>query len=366
MQGVNQVRQFYATAGSDTASDVVKSAALNPDSAALGTVFVKSVNSPIGDAAAIILQHMGQGGLVSSDLINKSQIMSIAVKKASDLAKGLKQAVLILDSNVNSGAPVAGQDYVVDVQVSNYISLADESVLVKFGAVHATTGMSASDFYVALAKSLARNLSRDVNKFFKIYLTEEASSHGSVSSTWQEVTVNSSHTATSAFTGIVISELPQTADNVVGETPVQTVNFKVIPHTVIATGDEIQAFKVESDGTVKLAAKTSVSGNTVTSIPDGYAMADLEWFCMGERGDQIRGMGYPRTIRTKYMVDPTKEYSTIDITFFYQGRGVNVQKSEKQLTIAVPNGGSGHVYDVINSLIGKLNSALSLSISTLS
>ena len=367
MQGVNQVRQFYATAGSDTASDVVKSAALS-EASALGTVFVKSVKSPIGDANAMIIQHMGHGGLVATDLINASQVMSIKATKASALAKGLKQAVLILDSNVNSGAPVAGQSYVVDVQVSNYICEADESVLVKFGAVQATTGMSASDFYVALAKSLARNLSRDINKFFKIYLTEEASSHGSVSSTWQEVTVTSSHTATSAFTGIIISELPQTADYVVGETPVKTVNFKVIPHTVIATGDEVQPFVVVSDGSgaVALAAKTSVTGNTVVAIPDGYAIADLEWFCMGERGDQIRQMGYPRTIRTKYMVDPSKAYHTLDIAFYYQGRGANVQKSEKQLTIAVPAGGSGHVYDVINSLIGKINTALGTSVSTLS
>lgn len=365
MQSVNQVRQFYATAGSNTASDVVKSAALTENSA-LGTVFVKSVKSPIGDPKAMIIQHMGHGGLTSTDIVNASQIMGIKATKASDLARKLKQSVLVLNPSVNSGNPVAGQGYIVDIQVSNYICEADESVLVKFGAAQATTGMSASDFYVALAKSLARNLSRDINKFFKIYLTEEVSSYGADSTTWQEVTVNSSHTATTAFTGIVISELPQTADYVVGETPVKTVNFKVIPHTVIAVGDEVQPFIVETDGSVKLEDKTSVTGNTVVSIQNGYSIADLEWFCMGERGDQIRQMGYPRTIRTRYMVDPTKEYHILDIAFFYQGRGVNVQKSEKQLTIAVPAGGTGHVYDVINSLIGKINTALGTSVPTLS
>jgi hypothetical protein len=362
MQGVNQVRQFYVTAGSDTASDVVKSAALDPDSAALGTVFVKSVKSPIGDAKAAIVQHMGQGGLVVSDLINSSQIVSIKATKASAMARSLKQAVIVLNSSINSGAPVAGQDYVVDIQVSNYISLADESVLVKFGAVHATSGMSASDFYLALANSFARNFSRDINKFFKIYLTKEASSHGSVSSTWVEATGKTTGTD---FTGIIISELPQTADYVLGEVPVKTVNFKVIPHTILASGEEINPFVVNSDGSVALMAKTSVSGS-VTAIPNGYDVADLEWFCMGERGDQIRGIGYPRTIRTKYMVDPAKEYSMIDIVFYYQGSGVNVQKSQKQLTIAVPNGGAGHVYDVINALIGKFNTAFGTSVSTLS
>lgn len=351
MQSVNQVRQLF-----------VAKAVQNSAVSAKGDVVVKSVS---GGTAAII-QQLGEGGLVASDLIAKGQIISAKATKASQLAKPLKQAVLELDSNVNSGNPVAGQDYIVDVQVSNYITLADESVLVKFAAVHATSSLSASDFYKALAKSLARNLSRDINKFFKVYLTEEASSKGSVSSTWQEVTATSENTAVSAFTGIIISELPQTDDYVLGEAPVRTVNFKVIPHTIISSGDEVAPFKVESDGTVKIAAKTSVTGNTVTAIADGYDIADLEWFCMGERGDQYRQVGYPRTIRTKYMVDASLAYNVLDIAFYFQGRGVDVEKSEKLLTIAVPVGASGHEYDVINSLIGKVNTALGTSIATLS
>ena len=129
MQSVNQVRQFYATAGSSTASTVVKSTLSESD--ALGSVCVKSVKSPQGDAKAIIVQHIGHGGMTSSDIINASQVMSAKATKASDLVKPLKQAVLVLDSSVNSGAPVAGQGYIVDIQVSNYISEAEESVLVK-------------------------------------------------------------------------------------------------------------------------------------------------------------------------------------------------------------------------------------------
>ena len=363
MQSVNQVRQFYATAGSSTASTVVKSTLSESD--ALGSVCVKSVKSPQGDAKAIIVQHIGHGGMTSSDIINASQVMSAKATKASDLVKPLKQAVLVLDSSVNSGAPVAGQGYIVDIQVSNYICEAEESVLVKFGAAQATTGMTASDLYLALAKSFARNLSRDVNKFFKIYLTEEASAQGSVNTTWQEVTITSANVASSAFTGIIISELPQTADYIVGEIPVKTVNFKVLPHTILSVGDEVKPFTVESDGSVKLVDKVAASSTDVVAIKDGYKVADLEWFCMGERGDQIRQIGYPRTIRTKYMIDPTKEYDILDIAFFYQGRGVNVQKSEKMLTIAVPVGESGHEHDVIDAIISAINTALGTSINTL-
>jgi hypothetical protein len=44
-------------------------------------------------------------------------------------------------------------------------------------------------------------------------------------------------------------------------------------------------------------------------------------------------MGYPRTIRTKYTVDETKEYNVLDINFYFVGRGVDAQKSEKMITI---------------------------------
>jgi len=353
MQGVNQVRQFYVTVGSDTSNGAgVVNSSLAPDSS-LGQINVKAAK---GGSAAIV-QHIGKGGMVVSDIIEKGKIVSAKAVAASAMARPLKQAVILLKSD-----PVAGQDYVVDIQVSNYISLADESVLVKFGAVHATSGMSANDFYLALANSFARNFSRDINKFFKIYLTKEASSHGSSPSTWVEATGKTTGTG---FTGIIISELPQTADYVLGEVPVKTVNFKVIPHTILASGEEVNPFVVNSDGSVALMAKTSVTGNTVTAIPNGYDVADLEWFCMGERADQIRQMGYPRTIRTEYMIDPTKQYDLIDIVFYYQGSGVNVQQSQKQLTIAVPIG-TTYVHKATDAVIDALNTALGTSIAKLS
>lgn len=351
MQSVNQVRQLYVAKGHSTVvptgTDEKGYVSVRPSKEGANTV-------------GILIQHLGEGGLVTSDLIKKGQIISAKATPASKMAKTLKQAVLELDATVNGGAPIAGQDYIVDVQVSNYVTLADESVLVKFAAVHATSNMTASDFYKTLAKSFARNLSRDINKFFKVYLTTEASAKGTVSTSWEEVTVTSAHTGT-AYTGVVISELAQTEDYVLGEAPVRTVNFKVFPHTVIFDGDETQAMVVAPDetGTVKLMPKVATTVDAVTTIANGYDIADLEWFCMGERGDIYRQMGYPRTIRTKYMVDPTAAYNVLDIEFYFQGRGVDVQKSEKLLTVVAENS------DVLNDLINQINEELGTSIATL-
>lgn len=300
MVSVNQVRHFF-------------------NSDAYDSIEVKSVKEN-GEVTGIFLQCMKDGKVVlTSDTVKKGAYKAWTTS-ADAMRKPLKQAVLKLDTAVNGGAPVAGQDYIVDVMISNYIGMSDESTLVKFGAVHATNNMSASDFYLELAKSLARNFSRDVNKFFEIYLDGE--------STPTEVTVTSKHTAPEGgFKGVVLKEVSQEKDYVRGEIPVNTVNFQVLPKTIINDGDEVNPFTVEDNGSVKITEQTS------KFIGNGYEIADTEYFCMGERGDQYRQMGYPRTIRTKYTVDETKEYNVLDINFYFVGRGVDAQKSEKMITV---------------------------------
>jgi hypothetical protein len=231
--------------------------------------------------------------------------------------------------------------------ISNYICMADESTLVKFGAVHATDNMTASAFYLELAKSLARNFSRDVNKFFEIYLEGEA--------TPTEVTVTSQHTApTAGFTGVIIKEVSQEKDYVRGEVPVNTVNFQVLPKTIISDGEEVNPFVVNAeDGTVAITAQSG------KFIGNGYAIADLEYFCMGERGDVYRGAAFPNVISTKYLVDPTKTYHTLDIHYAYVGDNESVQKSEKDITIVCADKAE------LNKIISAINTATSLGIATL-
>lgn len=307
MVSVNQVRQFFNV-------DAYKS------------IDVKPVKEG-GKVTGIVLQCKDNADnvVLTSDIVRRGQY-EMKLTTASEMAKPLKQAVLKLDSSVNGGEPVTGQDYIVDIMVSNYICMADESTLVKFGAVHATNNMSASAFYLELAKSFARNFSRDVNKFFEIYLEGET--------TPTEVTVTSKHTAPEGgFTGVIIKEVSQEKDYVRGEVPVNTINFQVIPKTIINEGEEVNPFTIEEDGSVKITEQEGEKADRAPHIGNGYEIADLEYFCMGERGDQYRQMGYPRTIRTKYTVDETQEYDVLDIHFYFVGRGVDTQKSEKTITL---------------------------------
>ena len=84
----------------------------------------------------------------------------------------------------------------------------------------------------------------------------------------------------------------------------------------------------------------------------GKKIADLEYFTHGWRGDMFRNVGWPRAINTKYMVDPASSYDLIDIHYFYQGTGVSVQQSEKEITLVVPAGNSS-VLSAIQTLMGQ-------------
>lgn len=77
--------------------------------------------------------------------------------------------------------------------------------------------------------------------------------------------------------------------------------------------------------------------NGTNYVDNGKLTADLEYFCMGERGDHYRMMGWPNYIPTKYMVNAGNAYHYLDIHYYFQGEGVRSDKSEKQLTLVSTN-----------------------------
>ena len=101
---------------------------------------------------------------------------------------------------------------------------------------------------------------------------------------------------------------------IVGVSPMRTAKLAISGEHVVETAIEEEA------GNVK-------TGNKV--------LADLEYFCKGERGDQYRMMGYPNVIpsRPSAIALDTTDYYVYDIHFSYVGTNEMVQKSEKDITI---------------------------------
>ena len=198
-----------------------------------------------------------------------------------------------------------------------------------------------------------KNFSREEEGLLKFYLETGGTDAGTVAGTPTEVTKDTKEsTLTGTYTGIVIEEAPQ--EWILGVMEQVPVNFTLQPDTIVSEGDE------RIWGTVKQVTSTN-------SIPDGHKIADLEYFCMGERGDVYRMVGFPNVIRTKYLVNPDNKYNVIDIHYAYIGPNESVQKSEKDITIVVPKIGANNQTSnkLANDIITAINTATGLSIPTL-
>lgn len=327
---VHQVRQLYvANAYKENL------AALNN----AGDITVAKTNE--GDA--MYFQYMGALlDKMRSDLIKVDNITNLTATKAEDIATKLKGYTLTLDPAVNSGQPVAGQDYILRLAFREFIGMSEADQYFKYGMVHVLSGLSASDFYKEMALSLAKNISKDTTTLVDIYLYD-----GSTSTKVEASTKKSSLTGT--YTAIRFVEAVQPWN--LGTMPQAVIPFEVQPVNVTVDGDQRIWGKVESY-------------NPQVSLPEGQLIADLEYFCMGERGDQYRNMGWPNVIPTKYLVDPSKKYDVLNIHYFYKGDGISVQKSEKDIQIVVPRPGESD-YTNINALIKAIKAIVPAEISKL-
>ena len=345
---VNQNRQLYV-------ANAYKATVAGTDPA--GTISVKADKAK----KCFYFPYVGVDNLMRSDLIDVDKVMYAKATDADALAMKLKSVLVTLDSTVNGGEPISGQDYILRIAFRQYFGNSDGNMYFKHGAVHGFAGMTASVFYAKMAQSLALNFSRERVKPLAIHLVSGelaggGTDEGEVLPT-SVIAKKQSDTSdfnpfTTTYTGILIEEVEQ--DWVLGTKKQVPVYFDVYPSTVISGGDEViwgTAEEVASKG----------------SIDNGHNIADLEYFCMGERGDQYRNVGWPNVIKTKYLVDPEKKYNTIDIHYAYVGDGVSVQKSEKDITIVVPKVGANNQASnkLTNEIIAAINTATGLNIATL-
>lgn len=255
---------------------------------------------------------------ITSDLISIKNLLYAKSTKAADMARTLNSQSVTINEN-----PVSGQDYVLNVEVRNFVALGDDSTHIKFGAVHAVKGMTKSDFYKAMAVNLAKNLSREPSPILNVLLTKNNSAASGKKDSEVAVLLNgkmqnlANLTATETYTNIIIDEVEQPWRR--GVAQVEPVNFNTTCGTILMDGDDVIWGTVEKE-----------EGDPVNN---GKQIADMEWFYHGTRGDIYREATYPDNFDFKPLVDETKAYSTLDIHFAYVGPGVEVAKSERTITV---------------------------------
>ena len=255
---------------------------------------------------------------ITSDLISIKNLLYAKATKAADMARKLNSQSVTLNED-----PISGQDYVLNVEVRNFVALGDDSTHIKFGAVHAVKGMTKSDFYKAMAVNLAKNLSREPSPILNVLLTKNDSAASGEKDSEVAVLLNgkmqnlAALKPTETYTDIIIDEVEQPWRR--GVAQVEPVNFNTTCGTVLVDGDDVIWGTVEKE--------------TGDEIQNGKQIADMEWFYHGTRGDIYREATYPDNFDFKPLVDETKAYSTLDIHFAYVGPGVEVAKSERTITV---------------------------------
>lgn len=320
---VNQVRQLYVAKG------------YTSNSTAEGLIS-KVVKTPEDE---LYFLYNGVDGKLKSDFIPIKNITSAVVIDAADNVTKMRKVSVVLDSTINSGNPVAGQDYVLGINFKNFFSSGDASQYYKDAVVHVTSGMTVSNFYKAMVSALNKAFAREdgATATTNLYLTFKIGY-----STSSESTEGDANWSSATATKIIIEEKEQ--EPALVNKVSRRVLFDVFPGTIYTGGDDL-IWGVLTEMTPS------------TTVGNGKQIAALEWFCCGERGDQYRGVGYPNIIPTKYLVDPTKEYHLIEIHYAFTDTGVNSYRTEKELTIAVPKGASTANYTAVNNIIGAINTA---------
>ena len=275
---------------------------------------------------------------LTSDIINIKNLLYVKSNKAADMARKLNSQSVTINEN-----PISGQDYVLNIEVRNFVALGDDSTHIKFGAVHAVKDMTKSDFYKAMAVNLAKNLSREPSPILNVSLTKHDTSN-SGTDTKVAVLINgkmqnlATLKPTESYTNIIIDEVEQPWRR--GVAQVEPVNFNTTCGTILMGGDDVIWGTVEKK-----------DGNTINN---GKQIADMEWFYHGTRGDIYREATYPDNFDFKPLVDETKAYHTLDIHFAYVGPGVEVAKSERTITVVCTD------TTQMNSLITALKTATSV------
>lgn len=338
---VNQVRQLYVVEKVQGTAKTTDGTVSESDKA--GTIALKKD----AEGKNLFFQYKGAANLMRSDLVNIDNILYAKAVSAKDPTQkhAFKQVTVKLDEDVNEGTPIGGQDYILRICINPYVGMSDEEPYFKYGAVHAVRNMKPGKFYTILAASLYKNFSRELGKMLEFSINGKTVGRVKTDPDGTETLIDTTGAAITVVDtyadGVTISEVEQEWTRGIKEE--SFVNFEVTPTTVTYDGEEVKW------GTVTV--KTPDSSTTYRN--NSRKIADLEYFCMGERGDQYRNIGWPNSIPTKYLVDSESEdgYNIFEIHYAYVGANEGPQRSEKDITIVCESTAD------LNKLIGQFKAA---------
>lgn len=322
-KSLNQAKQFFCATGYGklSAGKLVDSASKNTP----GTIFAKASE----DNEDIVLKYINaKGEQTRSDIINTRNVLWVKAAKKEDEREYINTWTIKLDTEVNGGAVISGENYILNIETAGYYDNSDVNTYVKHGVVHGVSGMTASTFYKKLAVSIAKNFSREIDVPIKVFVgTTEITSEtkeSAISGTASSVTIKEAE--------------PYWRDN--------SFDFRRYRITIASN-------KVTDDGSERLWAKITSAKSTTEYFGNGKKTAELEQFCMSLASDYyMHGITTP--LSPDILVDSSKEYNYLTIHHCHIGSNEGAQRSEKDIVVVAENATViDSIIDVINSATGK-------------
>lgn len=253
-------------------------------------------------------------GTLRTDLIDKKNVMSIT--KTTTTAMNLKAipVQLTLADAALIGAEAEGEEdkvipgeYVVRIIVNNYYGPSMYDGLIKHAAVFVGANTTVETFFTKLEESINENIKREIEKPFVVSKTESSLTLTPIASEWKLGTK-----------GVVVPTI-----EVVGV------------YKDFGNGFE-EEWLVDVPTTAQAVANSG-----------SQKLCDLEYFALGERGDQYRGMGWPNVVETKGVLDPKTAYTVFTIHYAHVDSNEAVQKSEKDMVIVATTTDAAAVEEAI-------------------
>ena len=112
-----------------------------------------------------------------------------------------------------------------------------------------------------------------------------------------------------------------------GFRPMVIPEFNVAVNKVTDDGELVDWADLDEKGLLATSTKGTISGT--------YKLADMEYFALGERGDEYRQMGWPDVVyKPEYKVEIGVPYNVLVVHYGYKGANDQSHLSEKDLIIA--------------------------------
>lgn len=253
-----------------------------------------SVKTTKDDGVKIV--GLGANKDLATDLINKDKVLSATHTTVAALAPTVKA------QKITVSATEAGE-YIMRVIIENYFSESPSGSYIKHASAYVGAGATAAKIAEALEDSLKKGLKRDIEPAFAV--------------TRSDAVITITPLATEWVLGRKASVIPAITVELVPVDPMEA---------------EASWGQVEETAVTNL--NTIVAPNRNLAIEK---LRDYEYFCLGERGDQYRGIGWPNNVETKGEGDKiTADDYVVTVHYYEDLPNEAVQKSEKTAVFVGP------------------------------